>query len=90
MEMVGQKKKGMLISFKSVANTLLKKREVEKLSEEDMLRNNLDEALELLDQAQTNFDNADESFIEIANEELTLAHNRVNLIIKKLKKIGNN
>lgn len=52
-----------------------------------MLRIQLDDALEELSAAESNFDNALPDFLDIANEELTIAKNKVDVIIKKIKKI---
>lgn len=82
------KMKKMLATLKETVGSYIKNPEVEQLSEVDMLRIQLDDALEQLSIAESNFDNALPEFLDIANEELTIANNKVNVIIKKIKKLN--
>ena len=55
-------------------------------TEGEILREEYDDALTALELAKQNFENAEPEFFEIANQEMTLARERVNLIAMKMKK----
>ena len=55
-------------------------------TEGEMLREQYNDALDALELAKQNFENADPDFFEIANQELNLAQMQVDVIAKKMKK----
>lgn len=86
---VESKKNSFLVLLSELSGKIFKKKEVETInSKEEILRDELDDALLTLKIAETNFDNALPEFLDIANEELTIAKKRVEVIIKKIKKIS--
>lgn len=66
-----------------------KKKEVQP-SEQEMLMRQFIDAKNELKVAESNFNNCFPEFFEIANDELTLAQQRIKIVSQKLRKFGNN
>lgn len=67
-----------------------KKKATPQPTEQETLMLELIEAKENLKLATANFNNADSEYFEIANEELTMARQRVDTVAAKLKRAGYN